>query len=506
MLLLFLVQGVFFAFIAWHRFVDGDEGFYLLASRLVLMHKRPYLDFFYTQAPLLPYAYALWMKAFGVSWLSAKLFSALLTAALGTLLCTEVLRHTRNWLAGITVVILFATSTLIFGFYPVAKTYSLTCLFLFAAYMLVARTSNSSSPWLAAAAGLLFGLGVSTRSYVVLVLPVLLWWMVRNAARPLRLKYAAAFLAGVLVGILPCLYLFLLSPRAFLFNNLGYHAMRSGGGLIGMWTQKVFCLLEAFLGGLEGNGLQTSLAFFVSLGLLMFMPKVRYTPRLAFQIAIALGLVSLLPTPVHPQYFCLCTPFLLLAAVCAVSDYLAELQDKRGKRLAAIVCALVVASYIAVSVPDFYRYLVGGDGVVEPGLAADSMLQHVLAVSRAIDEVASPGEQVASFWPGFIFQTKTTPYPGLENDFGLPIANQLSPERRMKYHVLTRAEIEADFAAHKPRVVVIRDHVSVPTDVEYRQKVRLLEDLLRKSLESQGYTVSRRIGDISIYVCRSSPS
>ena len=48
---LFLLR--FFLFIARHRFIAGDEGFYLLASRLVLQHKMPYLDFFYQQAPLL---------------------------------------------------------------------------------------------------------------------------------------------------------------------------------------------------------------------------------------------------------------------------------------------------------------------------------------------------------------------------------------------------------------------------------------------------------------------
>jgi hypothetical protein len=51
----FLLQAGFFLFVARHRLIDGDEGFYLLAARLVLQHKTPYLDFFYPQAPLLPY-------------------------------------------------------------------------------------------------------------------------------------------------------------------------------------------------------------------------------------------------------------------------------------------------------------------------------------------------------------------------------------------------------------------------------------------------------------------
>src|SRR5580704_14951471 len=82
----------FFLFIAHHRFIDGDEGFYLLASRLVMEHKAPYLDFFYPQAPLLPYAYGLWMKLFGISWFSARSFSATLTTILGLLIYEHVCR------------------------------------------------------------------------------------------------------------------------------------------------------------------------------------------------------------------------------------------------------------------------------------------------------------------------------------------------------------------------------------------------------------------------------
>src|SRR5215469_16697200 len=114
-----LSQVVFFSFVAEHRFIDIDEGSYLLASRLVLAHKRPYLDFFYNQAPLLPYVYAAWMKCTQVSWVSAKFFSALLAAILGTLLCADVCRRTRSRTAGVAASILFLSSTLAFAWFPI---------------------------------------------------------------------------------------------------------------------------------------------------------------------------------------------------------------------------------------------------------------------------------------------------------------------------------------------------------------------------------------------------
>src|SRR5271157_940728 len=87
----------FFLLVARHRFIDPDEGYYLMASRLVMQHKLPYLDFFYQQTPLLPYVYGLWMKLFGVSWFSARHFSAALATILGLLIYEQVCHETRRW-------------------------------------------------------------------------------------------------------------------------------------------------------------------------------------------------------------------------------------------------------------------------------------------------------------------------------------------------------------------------------------------------------------------------
>ena len=151
-----------------------------MASRLVLEHKTPYQDFLYTQAPLLPYAYGLWMKLFGISWFSARSFSAMLTTILGLLIYEHVCRETEKWTAGVVAVIVFASSTLIFAWFPIVKTYSLTGVLLFGAYAILTRLTRASSPWLVAVAGMLYGLSVNTRSYVVGLVPLLLWWIFRH--------------------------------------------------------------------------------------------------------------------------------------------------------------------------------------------------------------------------------------------------------------------------------------------------------------------------------------
>jgi 4-amino-4-deoxy-L-arabinose transferase-like glycosyltransferase len=489
-----LLQILFFVFMALHRFIDGDEGFYLLASKLVLMHKKPYLDFLYEQAPLLPYVYALWMKYFGISWNSARIFSALLTTLLGTLLYEHVCRQTRNWLAGLAAAVLFASSTLVFAWFPVVKVYSLAELFLFAAYVAISRLSSTSPRWLMGASGLLLGLSVDTASYLLLLIPVFLWWIFRNSDAGARRPSILWFLGGFTIAMVPCLYLFISSPDAFVFSNVGYQAIRTNAGLMGMWSEKFIVVLMLFIGGPPGNGIQNSILFFIALGFIFSIRRPRYPPRFAFQIAVIVAVISLLPTPAQQQRLCLCVPFLVVSAVCVVNGLFVTLESRRQRLLAAAACVCLLGIYLAGSANDLRKYLITGDGI--PGVRwahdkDDWRLRRVLEVSQAIDRVASPGEMVASFWSGYIFQTKAVPSLGFEADYGLAIAEKLTLQQRALYHVLSPAEVESNFAAHVPRIVVLGNQHPLGERMRYTAET---------SLRAHGYTLVRSIGDTSIYV------
>jgi hypothetical protein len=299
--------------------------------------------------------------------------------------------------------------------------------------------------------------------------------------------------------MVPCLYLFISSPYAFLFNNLGYQAMRTNAGLMGMWPEKFIVVLMLFIGGPQGNGIQNSILFFIILGFIFSIRRPRYPPRLAFQIAITTGIISLLPTPTLPQYFSLCVPFLVVSAVCVVNDLFVTLESRRQRLLAAAACVCLLGIYLAGSANDLRKYLITGDGI--PGVRwahdkDDWRLQRVLEVSQAIDRVASPGEMVASLWSGYIFQTKAKPYPGFEADYGLAIAEKLTLQQRVRYHVLSPAEVESNFAAHVPRIVVVGNQYSLGDRMRYTAET---------SLRAHEYTLVRSIGDTSIYVYYSKP-
>src|SRR5450759_4668308 len=133
----FLVQLIPFLAVARHRLIDGDEGFYLMASRLVFEHRVPYRDFFFTQMPLLPYVYGLWMQIAGRSWVSARIFSGILVALLGTILFAYICQETKKPAAGLLAVVLFTSSTLVFAWFTVVKTFALAGIFLFLAFLLM---------------------------------------------------------------------------------------------------------------------------------------------------------------------------------------------------------------------------------------------------------------------------------------------------------------------------------------------------------------------------------
>ena len=204
-------QALVFGPLVVFRFLDGDEGVYAYASRLVLHGHVPYRDLFYEQMPLLPYVYGAWIGIFGESWYAARSLSALAAAATGALLFLHVERRLggRPALAGIG---LYALSGLVFGYFTIVKTFALASLFLFAAYVLVeARRPR----WLAA--GLLVGLAVDTRLVFAAAIPVFAVLAARRRALP-------SFGGGLAAGLVPSIVFLTLSPHAFVFDNLRYHS------------------------------------------------------------------------------------------------------------------------------------------------------------------------------------------------------------------------------------------------------------------------------------------
>jgi hypothetical protein len=492
-ILILLVQISIFLAVSRFRLVDGDEGFYLMTARLVTEGKLPYHDFLLTQMPLLPYVYGWWMRIAGMTWISARLLSAILTAALGTALYSEVCKRTGKSAAGLLAILLFSSSTQVFAWFTIVKTYALSTLLLFLAYRAVVRCSTASPMTWLTTGGLLLGASADVRLYFAGLLPVFLWWIYYGRKTGARAAAFLCFLGGFALATMPNLYLLARDPQAYFFGNLGFHAIRSNQGLIGGFGNKIITIARLVLAGGEGNGVQMALFYVLILGLAIRSGIVTGAARLALTLGLVLSLICLLPTPPFVQYFCVTVPFFIVFVVCSMSKLLDTLQDGKKKRYLLAACAITLLVFMASAIPDYHRFLITGHeviGIIEPGRAFNWRISAISAVSQAIDERIRPGERVMSLWPGYIFQSKAEPYAGLENNSATFLAERLSAAQQARYHILSPGSILADIAAHVPKLVVLGNQESMLVEPEPFEKM----------LVRSGYKVASKIGDSKLWM------
>src|SRR5207247_5313106 len=122
---------------------------------------------------------------------------------------------------------------------------------------------------------------------------------------------------GAVIALSLNTYLFVLAPDSFVFNVVGYHALRSSHGLIGDLAQKLGAIRSLLSLELppDATHVQFTLVLALWLGFVVSSRWARARLPLSVPIAAVLLLVSLLPTPTHTQYFCMAMPFLIAAAV-----------------------------------------------------------------------------------------------------------------------------------------------------------------------------------------------
>jgi Dolichyl-phosphate-mannose-protein mannosyltransferase len=390
------------------RNIDGDEGYYTLAASLVSDGKLPYQDFFYPQMPLLPFAYGPWTAIFGETWLSARSLSVICATAAGLLLFRHVSGRWRSQALGVLAVALYLSSMLVLVWMTVVKTYPLSTLILFAAFTAADRPDRPQTTrrWLAA--GVLYGLALDSRLLFAAAGPVLGWYALRAAPGAAGRRLGAAWLGGTLLGLLPSIVLFALDPRRFWFHNLGYHSVRSPGGLFGDLGDKLEIVWE-----LVSDNPQFTLLLVAGVGTLIACRRLGRRVPLAYPLAASLAVASLAPNPPFVQDFATTVPFLVVGAM----ELVALLPELHLDRRLAVALTAALVFYLAVPLVELPRaasggYLGGGDYI------ADTLRPSaVRAVTREIDAHSRPGERVLAFWPGYLFGSHADPVPGFENDF-----------------------------------------------------------------------------------------
>ena len=489
-----IIQLVLFTAIAYCRLTDTDEGLYLLATKLVAHGRRPYLDFFFQQMPALPYIYALWSKAIGLSWTSGRILSVLFSTALGGLLYRHVEQlYSRKTFACLAV-ILYAFNNLVIAWHPVVKTYALSNFFLFCAYLLGFPKDSQHDRRRAFLSGLFLAFAVDTRLYLIVVAPVLmlsLYWFRRNINA--AFKNLALFIGGLWLGLVPAFWFLWRAPGSFVFDNLGYHLIRHDLGLRSAIRQKaeIIFAITNLQASYDGSGAQFAILGLLAVAAVLF----RNTDRrlfIPFALGFVLFVVCLLPSPTFPQYFCVCIPFMIIVAIGSI-NILSNSHRVVDVSLHFIkkVGLLVAGFYMLSGVLAFYNYTYIGNGVEgiwNHANTFDYKLSTVKQVARELDRLAK-GQRVISFWPGYLVECHCIAESRTENDFGLWVSPKVTPAEAAQYKVITSVEVDELLEKHDPKAVVIRSaDIWGGWGISFR-------DALRKN----GYQLVRKIGRAEIY-------
>jgi Dolichyl-phosphate-mannose-protein mannosyltransferase len=440
------VTAVFLVPMAVWGGVDNDEGYYGLAAKLTTKGDVLYRDFFYTQSPLLPYVYGAWMEVFGFTLAASRALSVIFALVLGALICHHASRRFSSlWIGGIAVVA-FAATRLVSTWLSTTKTYALSTLLLFGAFMLVDQGMGARSPrrWLAA--GVLLGLAIDVRLIFAATAPVFLV-LAWRAGR----TRAGHWAAGLGLGLLPSLILLVVVPTQFIFGNIGFHSVRSDSGLVGNLDQKLNVVGDV-LGEWQFVALLLLAAAAVSLRLADRRP-----PPLAFWLAATLGFASLLPTPTYAQYACTTVPFLIFTALGLVPEVRDRLRTRGGARNLrwAVAGAAVLALGFAIEglrgvdrAHDFDSLNAGVFNEVKPS--------GVERIADRIDAETAPGEKVLAFRPIYVFLSHTEQVPGFENDEA-PVAAQIggfSEAHAEELRLITNERLETLIRDHGVRVII----------------------------------------------------
>ena len=241
----------------WMGGLNQDEGWYLYAANLVAEGKVPYRDFFYTQGPVLPYAYAPFSWAWRWSGLlGARIFTLVLGLAgiaFFAMLARRLAPESRKNHAALVALVLLGCNLYHVYYLAIPKTYALASLFVAAGFWLLSVGADSKYAKRnasLAASGLCLALAAGVRTSLGILLATTALGLAVAKRKQMFVMFTAAGLAGLALVYGP----FILDAKSFdgLAAAQQYHTARGGADLVWFigslsrlvrWYAPVFVLL-----------------------------------------------------------------------------------------------------------------------------------------------------------------------------------------------------------------------------------------------------------------------
>jgi hypothetical protein len=406
-----------------------DEGFHVLAARLIHEGRMPYRDFCFPQTPLNAYFNAALVAVFGRHWQAPHVAAALFTS-LGIFLAADFVYRrfpVDGWklpAAMFASLVSVSIYTLV-EFAPVGQAYGICLAGMMASYRLALRPSRLG---LVFAAGLCAGIAAASSLLVAAGIVVLFVW-VSGQGRRAWWKNAAGFAAGVAIPFAPVFSLYLKAPRQTLFNVVLYQAIYRHRNWNGVTRNDFEIILDL---GKSPNAL---ILLVLAAGGFLFIARSGWAKEiqaeyfLAAAIAAAMALELSFGRPTFARYFILAIPFVAIPAAAGFYAAGSRMTAKPWGALILLTCifALSLADYLNGD----WDELTWGD--MEP-------------VAEKVAEVTPPGSAV--YADEVVYFLTGVPVPeGMQ--FGYARRLNLPASDEAFYHILSRAHLDDEVRAKK---------------------------------------------------------
>ncbi|MFQ5970363.1 MAG: ArnT family glycosyltransferase, partial [Nitrososphaerales archaeon] len=218
----FVIIGIF------HTFFGGmtnDEGFFLYAGKSVFSGKIPYLDFSFTQPPLLPYIYGIPQLLFGPNLYVGRLTS-LFFGVLTLIFTAKIVEKFGGKPAVIIALALISFNPYTIHFLIHTKTYALVAFFMVLSVYFQFANTRIKNPSRSIVSVSLIWLAVGVRLAVLPAAIFLTLYVLYTERKNIRTAVPSLVTALVVGGLL-FMPFYIIDQDSLRFNLLGYHLGQS---------------------------------------------------------------------------------------------------------------------------------------------------------------------------------------------------------------------------------------------------------------------------------------
>jgi hypothetical protein len=301
---------------AMYKPLDHDEHQFVASGWLIgRVGLLPYRDFPYFHLPYLSLLYASLFQFTDHLLLAARLLSVL--AALGSAWLMFVMLRERgdDWRKQV----IGCAAALVWLFNPISQyasglawnhdTSVFFCLLAFA-WFVRAQPATTRRNFVLSGLCLAIAIGLRATFVLAIVAFVAVAWFTHE-----RRKIFLSWLSGLLLGVLPLLWLFWLAPAQFIFGNITYAALNTQWRFEHEYERAMDLTGKLTYLFTDVIGLSSTLALLLVFGAMLWLGWQQHATQkfwLAVALTLALFVAAFLPTPTFPQYFFSATPFLVL--------------------------------------------------------------------------------------------------------------------------------------------------------------------------------------------------